>query len=142
VKHEELQHALVQADVLGFPSIREFGGGVVLEAMACGVVPVVVDYAGPGELVTEGSGVRIALGSREEIVAALGKVLEELAQSPERIETLSAGALARARRQFTWDAKARQVLEIYQWVAGGGPKPLYPAPIPDLSQNAGNVSVG
>jgi glycosyltransferase involved in cell wall biosynthesis len=142
INHEELQHKLAQADVLGFPSIREFGGGVVLEAMACGVVPVVVDYAGPGELVTEGSGIRIPLGRREEIVTGLRKVLEELAQSPERIETLSGGALARARRQFTWDAKARQVLEIYQWVAGGGTKPEFPAPVPDLPQNGGNVSPG
>jgi glycosyltransferase involved in cell wall biosynthesis len=139
VKHEELQHLLVQADILGFPSIREFGGGVVLEAMACGVVPVVVDYAGPGELVTAHSGVRIPLGSREEIVSALRQVLEELAQSPERIEVLSEGARNRARRQFTWDAKARQILEIYQWVAGGGPKPNYPAPVPELDEQVVDV---
>ncbi len=73
IPHGQLQNRLLEADVLAFPSIREFGGGVVLEAMACGVVPIVVDYAGPGELVTDATGFRISMGSREQIVMDLRK---------------------------------------------------------------------
>jgi glycosyltransferase involved in cell wall biosynthesis len=42
VGHGELQDRLIRADILGFPSVREFGGAVVVEAMALGLVPVVL----------------------------------------------------------------------------------------------------
>jgi glycogen synthase len=53
----EVHRYFAASDLLLFPSVREFGGGVVLEALTCGVVPLVVDYGGPGELVTETTGI-------------------------------------------------------------------------------------
>ncbi len=131
VPHEKLQERLLQAHVFGFPSVREFGGAVVLEALASGLVPVVVGYAGPNELVTDATGVRIPLGSREEIIANLRAAFERLLSSPELVADLATRGRKRVLEHFTWEAKAKQVLEVYRWVLGERERPDFGMPLPD-----------
>ncbi|MDQ7262345.1 glycosyltransferase [Paracoccus sp. PS-1] len=121
--HEQVQGVASQAQLLVFPSVREFGGGVVLEAMALGVVPVVADYAGPGELVDQATGFRIPMGSRAELVAGLRARLEAIAADPAVLPGMAAAAQARVMRDFTWSAKAAQVERIWRAVAAGAPPP-------------------
>ena len=110
VKHDELQTSLVEADVL--PSIREFGA-VALEAMAVGVPPIVINYGGPGELVTPETGFLLPIGPREQIVSDLRKVLSEICRNPEIVDMRSEPARRRVRELFTWQAKAKKVVEEY-----------------------------
>lgn len=124
IPHEKVQDIAAQTNILTFPSIREFGGGVVLEAMALGVVPVVVDYAGPGELVTEKTGYKIPLGSRAEIVARLGQTLATILSAPEALREKSIAAEERVRELFTWEAKAQQIDRVYDWALGRSPDRL------------------
>lgn len=131
VEHADLQAHLAQADVLAFPSIREFGGAVVLEAMALGVVPIVVRYGGPKELVTERSGYLLELGNREQIVSALRKTLEQIVSDPSVLSSKARAGRERVERHFTWDAKARQVLAVYDWVLGRRDKPAPSIPLAD-----------
>jgi glycosyltransferase involved in cell wall biosynthesis len=116
--HKAVQDVLAECDLLGFPSIREFGGGVVLEAMALGVPPLVVDYAGPGELVREGLGFKVPIGPRAAIVAGVRKELEALASDPARLAAAGAAAKAEVEAKFTWARKAEQVAVVYGWVLG------------------------
>jgi glycosyltransferase involved in cell wall biosynthesis len=133
VKHELVQDRLIDADILTFPSIREFGGGVALEAMAVGVVPVVTNYGGLGELVSNSTGFRIEMGTRTEIIGRLRETLEMLARHPERIDQKSDAAYQRAHRQFSWSAKAKQTLAIYDWALGlTKERPQFGMPTPDL----------
>jgi len=118
VKNTELQNHLSQADIFTFPSIREFGGGVVLEAMALGVVPVIVDYAGPAELVTEATGFSVALGNRGEIIARLRETITRITENPAVLDEMKLAARERVNRLFTWEAKAQQSLQVYDWVLG------------------------
>jgi alpha-maltose-1-phosphate synthase len=122
---------LGQSHVLGFPSIREFGGGAALEAMAAGVVPVVIDYAGPAELVTPATGYLVPLGPRPSIVAALRAQFEVLVQRPDEIAAKAVRARARVERWFTWAGKAKQLAQIYDWVLDRGQRPDFGAPFPD-----------
>lgn len=126
--HEQVQQVLSNAHLLTFPSIREFGGGVVLEAMALGVVPMVVEYGGPGELVTPESGYLVPIGNREQIVARFGAQLEALAADRGELPAKAAAARQRVQSEFTWDAKAARIAGLYTRLladapAGGGGYP-------------------
>src|ERR1041385_4820962 len=44
VSRDEVLRTMRSADVLVFPSVRDFGAGVIYEALACGAVPVVADF--------------------------------------------------------------------------------------------------
>lgn len=118
IEHQKLQERMVRSDILAFPSIREFGGGVVVESMMLGLAPVVVDYGGPGELVTPETGFAVPIGTRAEIVARFRGVLEGLAADPHKIRPMGERARQRVLEGFTWEAKARQVLEVYRWAMG------------------------
>jgi glycosyltransferase involved in cell wall biosynthesis len=123
--HHEVQGILKSCHLLAFPSIREFGGGVVLEAMALGVAPLIVDYAGPGELVQPGFGFKVPLGTRAEIVAAFRAELHRLDHDRDSIATAGKAARARILQHFTWAAKAGQIAKVYDWVLRRGEKPSF-----------------
>lgn len=125
--HAGVQAIAGQADILLFPSIREFGGGVVLEAMALGVVPVIADYAGPGELVDDTTGIRVPMGPRAALVAGFRAALERVLSDPDGLARMSAAGRARVARDFTWSAKAGQVRQVYDAVLAGAedlPQPI------------------
>jgi alpha-maltose-1-phosphate synthase len=128
VNHAGVAARLAQSHVLGFPSIREFGGGVVLEAMAAGAVPVVVNYAGPAEIVTPQTGCLIPLGPRETIITGLRTELERLAASPDEVAALAQRGRARIEQWFTWERKAGQIAAVYDWVLGRAGKPDFGMP--------------
>ena len=121
--HGDVQKILAECNVMAFPSVREFGGGVVLEAMAVGVPPLIVDYAGPGELVSDGIGYKAPLGSRREIVEGFHNALSDLCEKPDELAKVGAAGRAFVEAHFTWDQKARQVSRVYDWVLDGGAKP-------------------
>lgn len=121
VSNDKVQDVLCGCDILAFPSIREFGGGVVLEAMALGVVPVVVDYAGPGELVTPETGFKVPLGTRAAIVSGFQRVLARLVDARAEVHERSDKARLYVQQEFVWSAKARKVVELYSGLANAPP---------------------
>ncbi len=137
--HTAVQNVLARADLLPFPSIREFGGGVVLEAMATGVVPVVCDYAGPGELVDADTGYKVPIGTRGAVVAGFRDRLGEILDNPSDLPRLSDNGVRRVAERFTWERKAAQMIDLYRWaLAPSGPIPYAEAPtsLPASGQGA------
>jgi glycosyltransferase involved in cell wall biosynthesis len=142
--HAETLARLGRSDVLIFPSLREFGGGVVFEALAKGVVPIVAEYGGPGDIVTDQVGYRIPLTDESRMAAEIESVLERLASDRDHLETLRRRGTTYAREHLTWEAKARQVAGVLSWAVGASPKPNMPPPersaLLDCSQDLRPVS--
>ena len=126
---ETLAERMAQADLLGFPSVREFGGGAVLEAMALGLMPMVLDHGGPADLVPESIGVRIPLGSRSEIVQRMRCALQNCVDDLSGTRRRGREAQRYAGRFHTWEARAETDLDIYRWVLGEGTKPNLKLPM-------------
>ncbi|WP_127559286.1 glycosyltransferase family 4 protein [Nioella ostreopsis] len=118
MEHGAVQDVLAGSDLMAFPSIREFGGGVVLEAMALGVPSLIVDYAGPAELLITGTGWKVPLGDRATIVAGFRAELERLEQDRPALANAGRAGLGRVASRFTWDRKADQISEVYKWILG------------------------
>ena len=121
--HAEVLKRMRVADVLVFPSVRDFGGGVVFEALACGAGPVVADFGGPGDIVHPEVGYKVPLTNEDDVVAGIEKALDELARDRSRLERLRQQGMAYARERLTWDAKAQDTTRVLEWVLQRGPKP-------------------
>jgi glycosyltransferase involved in cell wall biosynthesis len=123
VPHPQAMEILSQSHLLALPSIREFGGGVVVEAMARGVVPIVVRYGGPSDLVEEGWGISLALKNEPDTVQDLERVLEELVENPKRIRQLGGAARVKAGSTYTWEKKTELLAAVMKHAMGAGPRP-------------------
>jgi glycosyltransferase involved in cell wall biosynthesis len=121
--HTDTIQRLQEADVLVFPSLREFGGAVVFEALAYGVVPVVADFGGPGDIVNSRVGYKIPVTNEVDMLLKLESSLKHLAEDRGHLRTLRRQTIAYAREYLTWDAKARMVTDILRWATGAGLKP-------------------
>ncbi len=112
----EVGELMRQAEIFAFPSIRELGAGVVVEAMACGMASVVVDYGGPATLVRPDCGIKIPMGDFNHLVGRFTEELEQLVTDPDRVARLGVAAHHHAMTYYSWDAKAQMMLKIYKWV--------------------------
>jgi len=128
VSHEEVLKRLRSADVMVFPSVRDFGAGVVFEALASGAVPVVADFGGPGDIVHPEVGYKVPLTNEGEVVSEMEKILADLAGNRDLLNHLRQQGMSYARERLTWDAKAQDTTQVLEWVVRRGPKPDLPPP--------------
>jgi glycosyltransferase involved in cell wall biosynthesis len=113
VEHSEILKFYKNSDIFCFPSIREFGGAVVLEAMACGLPCIVVNNGGIGEYVTADVGFKIEPLGYSHIIDELAKRIGDLVEDLALREKMSNLAIQRAQ-EFEWSRKARNVVSLYR----------------------------
>jgi glycosyltransferase involved in cell wall biosynthesis len=108
-----------RCDAFVFPSIRELGAGVVIEAMASCMVCLVTDYGAPGDLAANGRGVRVPLQPMDGLVRGFRAAMERCVAEPDAHAAIARKAMVYAVTYFDWDAKAAYTRKLYDAVLSG-----------------------
>jgi glycosyltransferase involved in cell wall biosynthesis len=106
------------ADVFVFPSYREPGGHVVMEAMSHGLPLVVCDRGGPGAAVDDSCGLRVPALSPEQFARDVAGAIRELVEDQDRRLSLGEAARLRASSIGLWSRKLDHMDKLYAFVLG------------------------
>ena len=111
--------AMAASDVFLFPSFRDGGGAVVVEAMAAGLPVVCLDSGGPGFHVRPGWGFKVAPGPPREVEVEIARALKVLARDPVLCRAMGRAARERAEDYYLWDRHGERLEAIYRTAWGG-----------------------
>jgi glycosyltransferase involved in cell wall biosynthesis len=118
-EHEALADLLAASDVLALASAHESFGQVIVEAMACGVPPVVAAAEGPARIVDDGeTGWVVPVDDAAALAAALAAAASDPAERSRR----GANAERAARERYAWPVVAARLGELLRAV-GPAPEP-------------------
>ena len=116
--HDEVLSAMNAHDDFLFPSLRDGGGAVVIEAMATGTPVICLDTGGPGMHITDDWGVKITPTSPSESVDTMASALDRLYLNADLRKNLGEAAHERAESAYHWDKLGDRLMEIYQQSLG------------------------
>ena len=116
MEREELLEQLKLSEVLLFPSFRDGGGQVIIEAMACGKPVIGVDVGGPGFHIQYEWGIKIEPKNPEYTIQEMANALEKLYLDDELRDKMGAAGYRRTEEFYLWDRLGDQLQSIYQEV--------------------------
>jgi glycosyltransferase involved in cell wall biosynthesis len=105
-----------RADIFVFPSYREPGGSVVLEAMGFGLPLVVCDRGGPAANVDDTCAVRLPAVSPAQLAADCAAAMRKLVNDPALRRTMGIAAPEHAARRHLWSNRLDQMLRLYDQI--------------------------
>jgi len=112
VPFEETKKHYKEHHLFCFPSIREFGGAVALEAMAAGLPCIIPNYGGLAEYVTEKEGIKVPITKPDEFIRSFSQAISSLIADRQKINKLGAAAITKAG-EFQYANKASLLQKIY-----------------------------
>jgi glycosyltransferase involved in cell wall biosynthesis len=116
----EVAARMREAHLFCLPSVRESGGAVLLEAMACARPVTAVAFGGPAEVVDDDVGRALPDTGREAVVSGLVDVFRDVAAHPDAWRARGEEGLRRARERYGWDAKVDAAVALYQRLLANG----------------------
>lgn len=100
------------------PSVRECGGAVVLEAMACARPVVATNWGGPTDYLDEACGILVDPDSEPSMIAAFADAMKKLAADEHLAKTLGGSGRMKVERDFDWNKKIDAIIAKYSTLAG------------------------
>jgi len=119
IPRKDLLRKMASSDVLLFPSLRDGGGTVVIEAMSVGKPVICLDIGGPGMHINEECGIKVTPRSPEETVEKLAGALERLYTDRELRSNLGKAARQKAAQSYTWEKLGDRLMQIYDPILRG-----------------------
>ncbi len=113
LSRKEVILAMRTADVFLFPSFRDGGGAVVVEAMAQGCPVICLDTAGPGFHIEPEWGIKVPPGEPGAVVSRLASALDGLYRNEDDRLRLGIAGRQRAESFYTWDRLGQRISDIY-----------------------------
>jgi glycosyltransferase involved in cell wall biosynthesis len=108
--NEQLPNLLQGHQIKLMPSLSEGFGLALVEAMACGLVPITTAIQGPMEIVTDGhDGLLVPIRDSQ----AIKQTIEQLIKNRPYLEQLRRNAYVTAQR-YSWTDIAKKRLAIYE----------------------------
>lgn len=95
-----------------FPS-HEGAGMVVAEALSFGLPVICLDNCGPGEFISEKSGIAVKMGDYSSTVNGLSEAIFKIYSNKEFAQKMSDEARIHFEQNFKWDRRGDQLKDIY-----------------------------
>jgi glycosyltransferase involved in cell wall biosynthesis len=114
IPRHELLALLATCDVLVYPCLRGAISMACVEAMAAGLPVICLDLGGTALQVDDQSGVKIRAVSPQQVTVDLTEAMGLLAEDGDLRRRLGDAARRRVKDEFTWNAKALHVSEMYR----------------------------
>ena len=102
--------------LLCLPCVRESGGAVLLEAMACALPVLAVPYGGPAELVDDEVGRLLSAAGPQELIASMIAAFMDAYLHPDEWRRRGQNGRARAESLYGWPARIERTVSLYRRV--------------------------
>ncbi len=103
-----------RSEVFLFPSFREPSGTVVFEAMGFGL-PLITSYnGGPGYVVTDECGIRVATDNPQQYAEDIAGAIVKLAKDKSIVRNMSKKAIDRINEVASWDNRLNRLVRFYE----------------------------
>ena len=106
------------ADIFVFPSYREPGGNVALEAMGYSLPLIVVDRGGPGSATSDACAIKLPVSTPEVLAGDIAAAIRKLATDPALRLKMGAAAHTHVEKTALWSAKLDRMDSIYAELLG------------------------
>lgn len=117
------------SDVFVFPSYREPGGNVLLEAMSYELAVITCDRGGPGAATTDECAIRLPVEAPDQLVRDLTAAITRLVDDDGLRRRLGQAGREHVAATALWDIKVDRASALYESVVG---RSVGPGPLPSV----------